>query len=370
MTNKEGTHRYTYDNLYRLTEVIYPNGSKTTYTYDPVGNRLTMNDITYTYNEADQLLKAGNTTYSYDNDGNLIEKIDSSGTTTYTYDFENRLVEITFPDGGTNTFGYCPFGKRVWKKNKSGTTTFYFYDTADILAEYDTFGNLKARYTFGRGIDNPISVRIGTQSYFYHFDALGSVISLTDSNKTQVASYSYDAFGKPSTMDYGPSTMDNPFLFTSREYEPESGLYFYRARYYDPEIGRFISTDPILRPSTCPRCPTGATFPMKGAGLLSYRGVINRIIQAPWRLHFYVYVQNNPINLIDPRGLWEMIGDEASEWYKECYWDCRYEHQCDEPLKSIIKIYCAVACALFGNRDYSTIQPGEGGPGIPVKPKK
>jgi len=238
-----------------------------------------MNDTTYTYtyNEADQLLKAGNTTYSYDNDGNLIKKIDSSGTTTYTYDFENRLVEITFPDRGTNTFGYCPFGKRVWKKNKSGTTTFYFYDTEDILAEYDSFGNLKARYTFGKGIDNPISLRIGTQSYFYHLDALGSVISLTDSNKTQIVSYSYDAFGFP----HPSSLIPNPFLFTAREYEEEPCLYYYRARYYDPEVGRFITKDPSEKD------------------------------------HPYIYVENNPITMIDPYGLWcILIGEKTDRVFR------------------------------------------------------
>jgi len=217
---------------------------------------------------------------------------------TYYWDYENRLTKITYPDGSTNTFTYCPLGKRVWKKNKSGTTTFYFYDTDDILAEYDTFGNLQARYTFGRGIDNPISVRIGTQSYFYHLDALGSVISLTDSNKNQVASYSYDVFGFPSPS----SLIPNPFLFTSREYDEESGLYYYRARYYDPSVGRFLQVDPILKPQSCPSCPQGDIFSMKGA-IVGYSGFNKGMFYTPLILHPYVYVWNNPANLIDPKGL-------------------------------------------------------------------
>ncbi|MEW6482199.1 MAG: hypothetical protein AB1397_04275, partial [bacterium] len=74
-------------------------------------------------------------------------------TTTYTYDYENRLIQITFFDNSSQTFTYCPLGKRIAKDN-----SIFLYDGDDLIAEYDPQGTLNARYTFGPGIDNPISV--------------------------------------------------------------------------------------------------------------------------------------------------------------------------------------------------------------------
>ncbi|MEW6481537.1 MAG: hypothetical protein AB1397_00770, partial [bacterium] len=109
MTMGSETTRYEYDNLYRLTKVIYPNGKEQAFTYDNVGNRLSLNTISYTYDAADRLLKAGEISYSYDNNGNLIKKDNTS----YTYDYENRLIQITFFDNSSQTFTYCPLGKRI-----------------------------------------------------------------------------------------------------------------------------------------------------------------------------------------------------------------------------------------------------------------
>jgi len=210
---------------------------------------------------------------------------------------------------------------------KKGTTTLYFYDGDNILAEYDPQGNLETRYTFGPGIDNPLSARIGTSSYFYHLDALGSVISLTDSNKTQVASYFYDAFGFP----HPSSPIPNPFLFTSREYEPESGLYYYRARYYNPEIGRFLQVDPILK--------------LQSGECLSCRGkqssyMVPFLLNNSQKLHFYVYVQNNPGNLTDPKGLESREECLRNVW--EMYEKC---HQICLDVMKYTFIICVLACS-------------------------
>ncbi|MEW6103724.1 MAG: hypothetical protein AB1630_07950 [bacterium] len=130
-------------------------------------------------------------------------------TTTYAYDYENRLTQITYPNSSTQTFTYCPLGKRISKTSSSMnyelSTMNYLYDDNDLIAEYDPQGTLNARYTFGPGIDNPISVRIGTQSYFYHLDGLGSVIFITDKDKNIVSSYNYEVFGSPIPYSLIPS---------------------------------------------------------------------------------------------------------------------------------------------------------------------
>jgi len=95
MTDKDGgITRYEYDGLYRLTKASYPAGSVTTYTYDSVGNRLTMNGVGYTYDVADRLLQAGASTYSYDANGNMVGKTDNGVITNYTYDYANRLKSV------------------------------------------------------------------------------------------------------------------------------------------------------------------------------------------------------------------------------------------------------------------------------------
>jgi RHS repeat-associated protein len=106
------------------------------------------------------------------------------------------------------------------------------------------------------------------QTYTYHSDALGSIIAITDGNNTVVQRYEYDAYGNITYLqDPG---FKQPYAYTGREWDEESGLYYYRARYYDPGVGRFVESDPI--------------------GLA---GGINR----------YAYVEGDPINQVDPEGL-------------------------------------------------------------------
>jgi len=132
--------------------------------------------------------------------------------------------------------------------------------------EYDGSGQMIRRYAYGPGIDEPICMKTGAATYFYHFNALGSVIALSNASGDLTETYAYSPYGKVNQA----SSVGNPYRFTGRRYDPETGSYYYRARYYDPEIGRFLQVDPI-----------------------GYVGGIN----------LYGYVSNNSVNLTDPLGL-------------------------------------------------------------------
>jgi RHS repeat-associated protein len=159
----------------------------------------------------------------------------------------------------------------------------YLYDGFNSLEEIDQSGNILARYTQTANVDEPLAqLRSGTTSY-YEQDAIGSVSSLSNATGTLAASYTYDSFGKLATST---GTLTNPFQYAAREFDPETGAYHYRARYYDQKVGRFISEDPL------------------GFG----GGNSNT----------YAYVGNDPTNFIDPLGLTNCVvtqlGPICSDW--------------------------------------------------------
>ena len=122
---------FEYDFENRLTNVTYPSGKFSRYTYDGVGNRLTkVNNseyLIYYYDEENRLLSAGLTTYNYDKKGNLVTKFDFNGKTSYEYDFENRLKKITLPNTSQIFYYYSAIGNRLCKSNYF-ETTYYLYD--------------------------------------------------------------------------------------------------------------------------------------------------------------------------------------------------------------------------------------------------
>jgi RHS repeat-associated protein len=182
------------------------------------------------------------------------------------WDFENRIVQAVVPDADTVTLKYDPFGRRI-QKSGPATTTNYLYDGNNPLEEVDNSGNLLSRYNQTTRIDEELSeVRAGTTSY-YQADGPGSVTSLSNASGVLANTYTYNSFGN---LNASSGTLTNPFRFTGREFDSETGLYFYRARYVDSSTGRFISEDP-----------------------LGFKGGVN----------FYVFVLNNPVNLRDPLGL-------------------------------------------------------------------
>ena len=258
------TANFSYDNIYQLTGVT--GNSPESYTYDPVGNRLTSLAVpSYSYNSSNELTLSSAASYTYDNNGNTLTKTVSGLTAQYTWDFENRLISVQPPSGGTVSFKYDPFGRRIQKAGAS--ITDYVYDGADVVEEVDSSENLLAKYSQGAGIDEPLSeLRSGAISY-YEQDGLGSVTSLSNIGGSLANTYVYDSFGNL-TASAGNTT--NPYQYTGRDYDPETGLRSYRARYLDPTAGRFLSEDP------------------EGFSAAS---------------DFYPYTGNDPVNWTDPEGL-------------------------------------------------------------------
>ena len=271
ITEQSGLNSYVYDNLNRLTNATHPQSENTTelFTYDTTGNRLNSHiSSSYTYDANNRLLEDNQYQYTYDNNGNLTQKQDKSTAevTTYIYNSQNQLIRIDFPDLTYATYAYDGLGRRI-QKNNNNSITKYIYDNEDILFEYDNTNTPITRYTHGPGVDEPLIAERGGSSYYYLSDGLGSIVAITDSTGNIVKSYTYDSFGN--IVDE-QGTLLNTYTYTSRELDFESGLYYYRARYYDPFIGRFLSEDPI-----------------------GFLGGVN----------FYSYVANNPMNLVDPYGL-------------------------------------------------------------------
>jgi RHS repeat-associated protein len=206
------------------------------------------------------------TSYTYDANGSLATKVEAGSTWTYTFDAERRLTRVEKDAVEVARFGYDPLGRRV-EKVAAGTTIAYVYDDLSILKETNSSSG-PVRYVHAPGIDEPLIAEkfaSGAVAY-YHADGLGSIVSTSDAGGSVSSSRRYDAWG---TLEVGD---DQPgYAFTGREWDPETGLYYYRARYYDPKLGRFLSEDPL-------RFANGASL--------------------------YPYVLNNPVNFLDPFGFY------------------------------------------------------------------
>jgi RHS repeat-associated protein len=289
---------YQYDTIGNLNNIIYPNGSTINYQYDnanrlktiidfksdgslnalykytldQLGNRTlasfyqplnsipTQLNTSYTYDVDNRMLTAGAETFDYDNNGNLITKTVGGNVTNYSWDFNDMLTQVT---NGSNTYiyRYDGLGSRV-ASIENGVEKRY----VSGLVETDASGSITAYYVYGLGLISKITP--SNEVYYYHYDGIGSTIGISDPLGNMVNKYAYDAFGKVLNQE---EVISNPFKYVGQfgVMDEENGLLYMRARYYDPEVGRFISKDPI--------------------GILG-------------GLNLYGYVQNNPVNGIDPEG--------------------------------------------------------------------
>ncbi|HLZ71272.1 MAG TPA: RHS repeat-associated core domain-containing protein [Dehalococcoidia bacterium] len=263
-----GTESYTLDPLNRLTSAAYPNGGGTTsYSYDAVGNRLSLTTAagttSYAYDHADQLLSVtppgqGAISYAYDPNGNQTAR----GADSFSWDAENRLTAATVAgQGETNT--YNGDGLRQ-SRTAGGNTKSFVWDVGNTLPVLLDDGS---QYVYGLGL---ISRVIGNQTYYYLTDGLGSTLAVVDSAGTLQQSYAYDVFGAVTSQS---SSLGSEPQFAGQETDPD-GLQYLRARFYDPATGRFLSRDPS------PGC-----------------------VFDPAHVQPYVYAGDDPVGAVDPSGL-------------------------------------------------------------------
>jgi RHS repeat-associated protein len=275
---------WTYDGIYRLTNetiALAPSGhnGNVSYGLDPVGNRVSATssipDLTPasgSFNPDDEL-----SSESYDQDGNVT----ATGGKTFSYDSENHLLSM---NGGAVQMVYDGDGNRVAKTvivSGVPTTTYYLVDDLNptgypqVVDELNTGGAVTRTYTYGlqRISENLNPALTGNSTWtpsFYGYDGGGNVRQLTNMAGTVTDSYEYDAFGNEFTVS---GSTPNEFMYRGEQYDSDLGLYYLRARYYNPLTGWFVSMDPE-----------------------------DGIPTDPKSLHKYMYAGGDPMNAIDPTG--------------------------------------------------------------------
>ncbi|BCO31669.1 hypothetical protein TspCOW1_17720 [Thiohalobacter sp. COW1] len=269
---------YHYDTADRLTRLTHRRSDASVvweqqFSLDGNGNRtqevreaplhpvsLEAGETPLSYNaERTRLQTAGGESFAYDAEGQLTDR---SGTT-LAFDPAHRLVGL----GADTQYAYDGAGNRL-AATRDGVTTQYIHDAAgNLIAEADAGGTITRHYVHGQGL---IALIEGDTAYTYHFDALGSTVAITDADEAIVNAYSYRPYGRVVERS---EAVPQPFTYVGQYgvMEEAAGLYYMRARYYDAEVGRFISEDPI-----------------------GFEGGLN----------LYAYVGGNPIVGVDPEGTW------------------------------------------------------------------
>jgi RHS repeat-associated protein len=259
---------FAYDWLDRLVSAQGDYGLLS-YSYDPAGNRLSQNDLTYIYNTMNELTSMSDgTMFTYDDNGNMITRTDTA-TWAYTYDTNNLLTQVEKNQQIVAQYVYDGCNKRVEKTEwieslQEYQTIIYVYSGSNVIYERNVDTGQQALYVHGP--TGKIAKKVDGLQNHYHTDHLGSTRLITDESGNPVADVQYKPFGET------VNEQNERYLYNGKERD-SSGLYYYGARYYDPEIGRFITRDPLK----------GKT-------------------EAPQTLNRYVYCLNNPLKYIDPSG--------------------------------------------------------------------
>ena len=335
-TNAAGTHvSYTYDNISQLTVAASSVSTENRgYLYDAAWNLNTLTNngttTTYTVNSRNELTVAGILDYSYDTNGNVINRQATSGTNIdllYGYDDENRLSSVQENVNGTatslTTFVYDGLGRLreqlQWNNSGGGASpvtpgvawseiggTLYIYDGKRVIQERNTNNTPAVSYTRGNdlsgslegagGIGGLLARTDGSGSTFYHADGNGNITYLVSSSQTLAASYRYDPFGNLLSSS-GTLASANTYRFSSKEYIPSVGIYYYLYRFYDPGAQRWLNRDPL------------------GEDYIT-------VLETTEGPNLYAFVKNAPVNNVDAygQGIFGQLNcvRKMMQWRKNC----------------------------------------------------
>lgn len=289
------------------SQLISETGLKTqTYLHDSLDNILQINDEKLTYNAIGQLLAFSNIQYTYDPQGNLLHKILDKEKVTFESNALSQITQIQKSDKTAVHFLHDPLGRRLVKKHTSSLYVkplsiqrlFYFGDLE--IGSLDEKGNIQELrlpgLSGGQLSFNSISIEISGKPYTPLHDINENVVALVDHlSGNIVESYAYSAFGQETIFDaqgnqLQESSVHNPWRYAEKRIDKETGLLFFGARYYDPQIGRWISPDPL------------------------------GTLDGP---NPYAYLHNNPLNYVDRFGLLS----ESKHGYSYTYYDDRREEE-------------------------------------------
>jgi RHS repeat-associated protein len=278
VSSNDGSSDFSYDKTNQLTGTDHSSQVDEAYSYDANGNRTNSGYQTGTNN---QLLSDGTYNYQYDREGNrtLRTEIATGKVTEYVWDYRNRLTTVLFKDAGgvvtkTIEYLYDVNNQRIGKKIDGQVTERYVLDRNQIALVFDGQGNQTHRYLYGTAIDQVLADETPTRTVWALTDNQGTVRDLIDDGGNVVEHFNYDSFGNlvsSNTPNSQLSTLNFRYGYTGREWDGETDQYYYRARYYDAGVGRFISEDPI-----------------------GFGGGDSNLSR---------YVGNSPTNYIDPSGL-------------------------------------------------------------------
>jgi RHS repeat-associated protein len=270
-------YAYAYDSAGRLTTVQKNGATTQAYTYDANGNRLSAgppaSQVTAVFDGQDRLTQSGSTTYAYTANGDLQTRTAGGQVTTYAYDAEGSLLHVALPAGGPIDYLVDGLGRRVGKSINSVRTTGWLYDERGRLAaELDGANSVTSRFVYASRSNTPDYLVRGADTYRIVSDTLGSprlVVRVSDGTIMQRTDY--DAWGAVVNETLQPAFAAIPFGFAGGLYDRDTRLVHFRARDYDPELGRWTAKDPVRFAGGDP--------------------------------NLYAYASNDPINRLDASGL-------------------------------------------------------------------